>query len=124
MPTPVAKPEPVGPVVSAEVVGPASAEKGPADSDPMKFAAGKKVYDSLDCARCHAIGGSAGGGFKKSRGPNLSRVGADPVHTVEWLSEQIRDPHSHRPNSRMPDYEGKVSRDDLRSLAEYLASLK
>ena len=42
----------------------------------------------------------------------------------EWISEHIRDPKSHKPDSRMPGYASKIQAQDLRSLAEYLASLK
>ena len=38
--------------------------------------------------------------------------------------QHIRDPKSHTPDSRMPPFEGKIEEDDLRALAEYLASLK
>jgi mono/diheme cytochrome c family protein len=105
---------------------PPPAGKEPSEAAPMQVMAGKKIYDSLDCSRCHVIGTSSGSGFRKGpRGPSLARVGADANHTVEWLTEQIRDPRSHRPASRMPPYgEDKISREDLRSLAQYLASLK
>jgi mono/diheme cytochrome c family protein/Zn-finger nucleic acid-binding protein len=93
--------------------------------ETLASGSGKQIYDSLDCSRCHSIGGSLGGGKKKrGPGPDLSRVGANPSHTVEWISEPIRNPRSHRANSRMPGYEEKISREELRSLAEYLASLK
>jgi mono/diheme cytochrome c family protein len=77
------------------------------------------VFDSHGCARCHAIGGQGG-----RRGPDLTRVGADPSHTVEWLSEHIRNPKAHNPDSRMPGYAGRIPEQDLRALAEYLAGLK
>jgi mono/diheme cytochrome c family protein len=118
------EPEPVNPGTSAPTGEPGPAVKVANAGDATSFAAGRKVYDALDCSRCHSLGGGPGGG-KRGRGPNLAHVGADPGHTVAWLSEQIRDPHSHRPNSRMPDYgDDKLSREDLRSLSEYLASLK
>ena len=41
-----------------------------------------------------------------------------------WLAEQIRDPQSHNPNSRMPASGDKINEQDLRALATYLASLK
>jgi mono/diheme cytochrome c family protein len=76
-----------------------------------------------NCARCHSAGGdSAGGGRRGGRGPNLSRVGAK--RTADWLLDHMRNPTVHNPNSKMPSFEGKISEDDLRSLAEYLASLK
>jgi hypothetical protein len=65
------------------------------------------------------------GGSLPQRPPSLLKVGADPGHTVEWLMAQIRDPKSHNPESRMPAYdESKISNDDLKSLAEFLESLK
>jgi mono/diheme cytochrome c family protein len=118
-------PNPTRPAPSVTAGGPSSADTAQAAGDSQHSASGKKVYDSLDCSRCHSVGGFAGGGGqKKGRGPDLSRVGANPTHTVEWLSDHVRNPRSHRPQSRMPGYEEKISREDLRSLAEYLASLK
>jgi mono/diheme cytochrome c family protein len=97
---------------------------GKGESESARLAAGRRVYETLDCSRCHALGGGSAGGQRKGRGPDLSRVGADPAHDAEWLSQQIRNPRSHRPGSRMPGYEGKINADDLRKMAEYLASLK
>jgi cbb3-type cytochrome oxidase cytochrome c subunit len=57
-----------------------------------------------------------------ARGPDLAGIGAK--RTVDWLMEQIREPQSHRPGSRMPSYGDKISEEDLRALATYLASLK
>ena len=34
----------------------------------------------------------------------------------------IRDPKAHKPDSRMPPYEGKINDADLRALAEFLKS--
>lgn len=59
-----------------------------------------------------------------ARGPDLSHVGADPIHTTDWLIEHIRNPKTHKPDSRMPPFDGKISAEDLKVLAEYLASLK
>jgi mono/diheme cytochrome c family protein len=38
--------------------------------------------------------------------------------------DHIRDPKSHRPESRMPEFAGRINDDDLGALAKYLASLK
>ena len=58
-------------------------------------------------------------------GPNLSKVAADPEHTAEWIAAHIRDPKSHRPQSRMPAYgPDKLSDADLQTLVAYLATLK
>jgi mono/diheme cytochrome c family protein len=103
----------------------------PADpgTDSGPFAAGKRVYAAYNCSRCHSVGGPGGpfpGGPRRMgrKGPDLAKVGADPGHTVEWLEEHVRNPKSHKPDSRMPGFEAKIKPEDLRSLAEYLASLK
>ncbi|MBI3864808.1 MAG: cytochrome c [Planctomycetia bacterium] len=68
--------------------------------------------------------GRGGFGTPAGRAPDLSKVGADPEHTVEWLIAFIRNPRATKPDGRMPPFEGKISDDDLKSLAEFLASLK
>jgi len=62
--------------------------------------------------------------MRGGRGPDLGMVGKDPSHTVDWLMEHVRNPKTHKPNSNMPAFEGKIKAEDLRALAEYLASLK
>jgi mono/diheme cytochrome c family protein len=94
------------------------AESNSAGGGSDLASAGKQVYDSMDCKRCHVI---SGGG--RSKGPNLARVGSK--HNAEWLASFIANPQSQRPRSRgMPSYGEKLGRDELRSLAEYLASLR
>jgi mono/diheme cytochrome c family protein len=111
-----------------------SVESGQADGGSQQFAAGRTVFETNNCARCHTIGGAGGssGGFGgprggpgmgRNRGPDLGTGGKDPSHTVEWLMEQIRNPKSHKADARMPAFEA-IKDDDLRALAEYLASLK
>lgn len=58
------------------------------------------------------------------KGPDLAKVGADPKHTPEWLTEHIKNPKSHKLDSRMPAFASKINDDDLRALVEFLASLK
>ncbi|HZO87345.1 MAG TPA: cytochrome c [Chthonomonadaceae bacterium] len=94
---------------------PASAPTGSTDL----VSAGKAVYDANGCARCHAIGGAGG-----RMGPDLSKVGAEPTHTPEWLVQHVKNPKSQNPASRMPPFEGKISDKDLLALGAYLASLK
>jgi hypothetical protein len=36
----------------------------------------------------------------------------------------IRNPKAQKPNSRMPSFEGRISEDELRAVAVYLANLK
>jgi mono/diheme cytochrome c family protein len=100
--------------------GSAAAPPDSGVSDP--FAAGKQVFQQ-SCARCHRIGGggsSGGGGFGRGRGPDLGAIGRD--HDADWLMGFIRDPKSKKPDSRMP--QPRLSDEDLRAVAVYLASLK
>jgi hypothetical protein len=46
------------------------------------------------------------------------------MHTVDWLTAFILEPSSKKPDAKMPAFEGKIEENDLRALAEYLASLK
>src|SRR5258708_354346 len=139
------RPGPSGPQIAS--ANPAGANPGGAPGPvgqtgqvgggSQDFAVGKRVF-TQNCARCHSIGGAggpaegAGGGpgrggggpGGKNRGPDLSTVGRDPAHTVDWLMAFIREPTSKKPRSRMPGFEGKIAEADLRALAEYLASLK
>jgi mono/diheme cytochrome c family protein len=124
-----------------------SAQAAPAfDAESGPFAAGKKVFVASGCFRCHAIngirgpvpdsppmpggppGGQGPGGsgpmMGRGRAPDLGKVGQDPVHTADWLADHIRNPKSHKKESRMPPFENKIKAEDLRAVAEYLASLK
>jgi mono/diheme cytochrome c family protein len=90
--------------------------------DGQFASAGKRVYDAQVCSGCHALGGGGGGYTGGGRGPSLAGVGSK--HNAQWLTEHVRNPKSHRANSRMPAYEEKMSPDELRSIGEYLASLR
>jgi mono/diheme cytochrome c family protein len=96
----------------------------PGDAAPAS--GGRKVFDDQNCARCHSLGSGGGGPpgkGKRGQGPDLSRVGAN--HDAGWIMEHVRDPKSHRPNSRMPAYDARrISDADLRALGDYLAGLK
>ena len=87
--------------------------------DTTLVAAGQTVFTNNGCAKCHAVGGQGG-----RMGPDLSRVGAEAGHTSEWLVAHIKNPKAHKPASRMPAFEGKISDKDLLALGAYLASLK
>src|SRR5438128_1826596 len=71
--------------------GCAKNDSNAAASDPALIASGKAVFDANGCARCHSGGG---------RAPDLSRVGADPSHTPQWLAEHVKNPKSQNPASR------------------------
>jgi cytochrome c oxidase subunit II len=94
-----------------------SAGSLPAAQGNSAAASGREVFAASGCVRCHTIGGQGG-----HVGPDLTHVGADPSHTVDWLMQQIMNPRARNPASRMPPFQG--SRKDLVALASYLAGLK
>jgi mono/diheme cytochrome c family protein len=99
--------------------GGGSTQPEPTGDASEPFAAGKQVFQR-NCARCHRIGGSSGEGGMRGRGPDLATVGRD--HDADWLMGYIRDPKSRKPDSRMLPQ--RLSDEDLRAVAVYLASLK
>jgi mono/diheme cytochrome c family protein len=91
----------------------------PSTSETVDASPGRKVYDAHGCGRCHRLGAPNA----PSKGPNLSTIGAK--HPADWIAAHVRNPKTHKAGSRMPAYpESKISDDDLKTLAEYLASLK
>jgi mono/diheme cytochrome c family protein len=89
-----------------------------------RYAVGKQVFRA-HCTRCHTVGGgeTAGASADQMAGPDLSRVGADPEHTRQWLMDTIRDPQAENRLARMPKFEGKLTEGELLALVDYLASL-
>jgi hypothetical protein len=98
---------------------------GTVEVEPGPFFAGRKVYASRGCVRCHTIGSVPAAPRGVPRRVDLSHVGAAPAHTAEWIRAYIRDPKSHNPEAKMPaQNERRLPAEDLRAVAEYLASLK
>jgi mono/diheme cytochrome c family protein len=106
---------------------------GPPGGTPVDtsgpHAAGKQVFMANGCGRCHTVGSAGGGPMMPGRpgmkGPDLGTVGRDPAHTAEWIMGYVRNPRSYKEDSRMPPVPPqKLKDEDLRALAEYLASLK
>ena len=100
-------------------------------------AAGKKVYNAQACARCHSMGKAPGGpakggpamggpgkGGPKAKGPDLAKAGAKEGRTADWFVAYVSNPKKENPDSKMPAFENKIKADDMRALAEFLASLK
>ncbi|MCX6359513.1 MAG: cytochrome c [Armatimonadetes bacterium] len=100
---------------------PAGACQAPDTSaaDAKKDAAGQAAYERIGCGQCH--GSLKGGG---GRAPNLSKVGADPQHTVTWLADQIRTPQTHKPGSAMPSYGDQIPDADVDALSSMLSRMK
>jgi mono/diheme cytochrome c family protein len=86
--------------------------------DPADWGAvseGERMYRSLGCPACHAIGGEG-----DAIGPRLDAAG----HRLRpaYIAAAIRDPQRVRPGSEMPDLD--MGDDVIRLLTAYLASLK
>jgi ubiquinol-cytochrome c reductase cytochrome b subunit len=105
--------------------GPAQAPRAPASALAMKTAAqngpagvegGEALYRRLGCSTCHSINGAGG-----KIGPDLASEKAKG-RSADWLMAQIRDPHSHDPESEMPSF-GQLAQAETEALAEYLLSL-
>lgn len=84
--------------------------------------AGSNELFSTHCGKCHSVAAAGSEPMKKS--PNLGKVGADSAHTVEWISEHIRSPKTHKPESNMPAFAEKLKPEEIKAIAEYLAGLK
>jgi mono/diheme cytochrome c family protein len=76
------------------------------------------------CGKCHTTTGAASSGGPGFKGPDLGKFGGDAAHTLEWTSEHIRNPKSHKPESRMPAFADKLKAEEIKKLAEYLLTLK
>ena len=87
------------------------------ESSKGPFAAGIGVFAANDCKKCHEVDASA-----KGKAPNLATIGKE--HNAEWIIAQVKNPKTHKPESKMPAFGEKISDDDLKALGEYLASLK
>jgi len=102
-----------------------SSSAGSGSEAPQQSVAAQQIFNT-NCAKCHALPGStpAADGKGRGKGPDLTRVGSDPAHTVDWLAEHIRNPKTHKPESRMPSFDGKLQPSEIRALAEFLAGKK
>ena len=96
---------------------------GPAGPAPGANASAKELFD-YHCLKCHRTGGYAAAPPGKRGGPDLSKTAADPDHTTDWIVEHIKNPKVHAPGSRMPNFEGQLTPEQMRKLADYVLSLK
>ena len=72
------------------------------------------------CTKCHAVEGTG----RKGKGPSLAHVAADLEHTAEWIAAHVRNPKAHEPSSKMPAFESKLKPEEIKSVADYLSTLK
>ncbi len=71
-----------------------------------------------NCIGCHKI---AGGG--KEIGPELTHV-ADKRGDRKWLIKNLKNPLQFAPESPMPAFEGKLSKEEMGKIADYLLTLR
>jgi cbb3-type cytochrome oxidase cytochrome c subunit len=73
---------------------------------------GKELFLSEGCASCHSFKGHGG-----ETAPDLTAVGER--QSTLWIMSQIKDPKSHNPDSRMPEF-GHLSISERYAIARYL----
>jgi mono/diheme cytochrome c family protein len=103
--------------------GQSSSSPPPAKAQPAAVAPtdGKGLFEA-HCANCHAAGDIPRKG--KSKAPDLTHVGTEADHTAEWIADHVRNPKGHKPSSKMPAFESKLKPEEIKSVAEFLKSLK
>ena len=77
---------------------------------------GKNVYNQYRCDLCHKIGREGG-----AIGPDLTHIGSNK--DSPWLTKQIRDPKSNKPDTQMPSFP-QISEGEIQALVNYLVNLK
>ncbi len=97
---------------------------------PVYALTGKLLFSKEGCIMCHSINGNGG-----SLGPNLSTIGKK--RSLTFIKRMIKNPSLNffTPNSWaiingkiyrsiMPAGKGRISKNDINALSEYLKSLK
>jgi cytochrome c oxidase subunit 2 len=85
---------------------------------PVAATGGAGLFAS-HCAKCHATEAGA-----RSKSPNLAGIGSKPDKNADWIATHIKNPQSQNPQSKMPAFADKLSDADVKSIAEYLTTLK
>jgi cytochrome c oxidase subunit II len=87
---------------------------------------GKSLFQSIQCAMCHAVQGTIA---QARRAPDLTHLASRRTiaagtlpNTPANLASWITDPHRHKPGVNMPA--NPMSSDDLAALVAYLGTLK
>ncbi len=100
-----------GPRVSAAAVGTPEPKLTTAQE------AGRRLYQSRNCAACHRIAGAGG-----SMGPDLSQVGSR--RDLAWLHEYVETPRNLNPAATMPGFVPPMSHQEVEWVAQYLSTLR
>jgi cytochrome c oxidase subunit 2 len=100
--------------------------KPSADPSDPQAQRGKMLFQSTQCAMCHAVQGTIAQGHKA---PDLTHLASRQTiaagtlpNTAANLASWISDPHKHKPGVNMPA--NPMSGDDLAALVAYLGTLK
>lgn len=98
-----------------------------ASASPGLNASGGELFLRHGCGACHRIAGTEANG---TVGPDLSHVGSRTTlgagilaNDQEALRNFISDPHSIKPDSKMPAF-SMLSEEDLSAIAEWLRGLE
>ena len=110
-----AMPTATSPTATAPAAGARASGNDQGETAPAAVREGATLFDSLGCAGCHRVDGSAGG-FDLSNEGALGR-------SWEWLATQIREPAGHLPGSVMPAHP-QLAEPQLAALVAYLQSLR
>ena len=97
-----------------------------AESSDPTVQRGKALFQSVQCAMCHAVQGTLA---QARRAPDLTHFASrrtiaagtlpnDPANLASWIA----DPHKHKPGVNMPA--NRMSGEDLAALVAYLGTLK
>lgn len=81
--------------------------------------AGRKLFTSIGCTGCHLLDEDAVRhqvALERLHGPNLARIGNKV--SAEWLHAWLRDPHSHRPDTAMPNL--RLTKKEVSDLVAFL----
>lgn len=106
----------------------ANLAKPPINPTGGSAARGQQVFFGNACIGCHAIEGTTAQGRVA---PNLTHFGSrstlganrlenTPENVVAWID----DPQQFKPGAKMPSWKGTLSDEDIRSIVDYLESLK
>ncbi len=71
------------------------------------------------CITCHVVNGDGG-----KEGPDLTHAAKKRDHTEQWFVDWISDPSNIDPTADMPAFEGKLTEDQLKAVAAWLAAKK
>ena len=86
--------------------------------DLAQLQEGDTLYRESFCISCHPMQNAAGNLVGGNIGPELTRIGTKVK--APWLTDWLRDPKAHDPNTKMPRY--RFDEKQIGSLVAYLSS--